>query len=291
MTMLGPQETFLAAARALNRQCPSTRVRWAIARLAKCAGAGRVKGIYEVEDSVRMELDGGDYVDYSVMTYSYEPDLTRCFKAAVKRGGVVVDVGANIGYYTLLAAQLVGADGAVYAWEPNAPTYERLLRNIDLNDSGADISTFCEAATASSGRETLYVFKGVSHGHSSLRDRGAVDAMPVEVASATIDSRIASRISVMKIDVEGAELEVVRGAGRTLTQSRPTIFVELVPRFLEEFGESLEAAIYETWALVPGHRVFHLETKSEVTRGEALGEVIRRDGGNFLFSDLPQAWW
>jgi len=141
-------------------------------------------------------------------------------------GGVFVDVGAHVGRYTIPLAKAVGDGGLVIAVEPHPENYEILVRNIELNGL-KNVVAVNKAAYSRVCKLKLYT--ALRHGqHSVVKDHGLgyviVDAEPVD----DILNRLGvEKVSCVKIDVEGAELEVLKGMRRTLEKHRPRVIVEV----------------------------------------------------------------
>jgi FkbM family methyltransferase len=136
---------------------------------------------------------------------------TKLFKNLVTKGMTVVDVGANIGYYTLLAAKLVGDKGRVIAFEPEPQNYALLVRNIKLN-SYRNVVPVKKAVSRKTGTADLFINKQAgAHGFFPDRDDN-IGVTRVETVS--LDQYFKGRenpIDIIKIDVEGAELAVLQG--------------------------------------------------------------------------------
>ena len=157
----------------------------------------------------------------------------------VRPGDCVIDVGANIGFVTTMLASLVGDHGKVYSFEPSAGTYNELLRTIEANGLGMvepvnsglgeqDVTRELYRATGSSGNDTLI-----------KASAGQVSLGQVKITS--LDAYLAQNtqpISFIKIDTEGYEAQVLRGATETLKKHRPVIYIELCSDYMES---SLEA--------------------------------------------------
>lgn len=153
----------------------------------------------------------------------------------LKRGHTFVDVGANLGFYARVASSLVGDVGQVYAFEP-MPAAFRLLRmntdnltNVTLHDD------------ALSDREGVGEFYVRDHGDaSSLISDG--DGRPIQVKLTTLDKKLSReeigsrRVDFIKIDVEGAELNVLRGAVKTIQAHQPIVYFEFLPIYAEQYG-------------------------------------------------------
>lgn len=152
---------------------------------------------------------------------SYEFTKQKLFSETVRNGSVVYDVGANAGFYTLLASVLVGSTGRVFAFEPLPRNLRYLRRHIAVNRCD-NVTVIAAAAGEASGRGLFKEDPNPSAGHLS-RDEG----FPVEVVS--LDTLVGQgRIpppDYLKVDVEGAELHVLQGAKRMLERYHPAIFL------------------------------------------------------------------
>lgn len=150
------------------------------------------------------------------------------FLDAAKAADVVVDVGANVGFFTLLAAT---NHVAVVAVEPNAANVEILLRNLQRAWSSLDVTVevYPVALGAEPGVQTIY---GTGQGASLLQGWGGIRATygrrtPVTTIDRLLADRLAGKATLIKLDVEGYEFEVLRGAERTLClEPSPTWIVE-----------------------------------------------------------------
>lgn len=143
---------------------------------------------------------------------TYEKYTTILFKRLVTEGMNVIDIGANIGYYTLLAAKLVGEKGRVFAFEPEPRNYALLLRNIELNGYNNVIAQQ-KAVSNKAGKVKLFLDRLESGAHSLYKVREeALEAVVVNAIS--LDGFFKDKeypINVIKVDVEGAEMMVLLG--------------------------------------------------------------------------------
>ncbi len=147
----------------------------------------------------------------------------------LRPGMTVVDVGANIGYYLLLAKRTIGAAGRVICIEPSSENLPELLRNIEIN-AYANVSVHAVALGDHDG-ET-----GLQTGINSGIVEGASGAYTVPLRR--LDNLVDGRIDFLKIDVEGYEGQVLAGAEHLLTSHKPTLFLELHPHIVGRFGFS-----------------------------------------------------
>ena len=172
---------------------------------------------------IRMSLVPRDSVARALFLYgTYEICGTRLLQAFLCPGMTFVDVGANIGYYSLLAARAVGPAGAVHAFEPNEAVRPRLEENIRLNNLLDRVYIRPQAVARTSGESAFYrsVVSDNSGLSSILPGSGRTDVAEM-VPCVSLDDFVASlpstrSIDLIKIDVEGAEAEVLAGGQRVL---------------------------------------------------------------------------
>ena len=170
----------------------------------------------------------------------YEKYETELFKKLIKKGMVVVDIGANIGYYTLLAARFVGEEGKVFAFEPDPYNYSLLCKNIQVNGH-RNVIPVRKAVFSKSGKMKLFLDKSNLGGHSLSEanvDKGA--SITIEVTS--LDDYFKNtdyKIDVIKVDVQGSEMEVLEGMTNTINQNdNVKIITEFWPTGLQNSGSS-----------------------------------------------------
>jgi FkbM family methyltransferase len=146
----------------------------------------------------------------------YEETITNFIKENVKEGDVVLDVGAHIGYYTLLMSRLVGPSGKVYSFEPSPRNFAILKRNVKVNGY-KNIILEQKAVSNNNGKANLYYKKDRSSGDSISKKVG--DAF-TEVDMVYLDDYLKEKkINFAKIDVEGEELNVLKGMKNILKNS------------------------------------------------------------------------
>ena len=173
---------------------------------------------------------------------NYEPELIYLEKL-LSPGSVFIDVGANIGIYALVASKLVGEAGRVIAFEPSAQSFPLLQQNIELNGL-KNIRAF-RVALADRIRKAWLYHPGVPECNSLARDSSSEDEAE-EVTVETLDDMVKrasiSRVDVIKIDVEGAEELVLRGAANVLASMRPAVIFEVNPSYAALFGLSVQGS-------------------------------------------------
>lgn len=170
----------------------------------------------------------------------YEKYETEFFKKLIKKGMVVVDIGANIGYYTLLAARLAGEEGKVFAFEPEPYNYRLLCRNIEVNKY-RNVIPARKAIFSKTGKIELFLDTGNLGGHS-LSEANVDNGASIIVEATSLDDYFKNtdhKIDVIKIDVQGSEMEVLEGMTSTVNQNdNVKIITEFWPTGLQNSGSS-----------------------------------------------------
>ncbi len=235
------------------------------------------------EDLFLKELDGfslyvrdGDAaVGRAVKSGAYEPHVTAIFKNRLKQGMHVLDIGANIGYFTMLSAALVKPSGSVMAIEPN-PENAKLIE-LSRRANGFENITIVQAGA---GRELglLVLNTAYSNGTTS-----ALSGDPAELAEATtvpclrIDDIVApdKPVGFLKIDVEGAEYNALLGASALIRRCHPVIVSEFSPGLMRGIS-GIDARQYVKFVLDFGYRVSIVEPDGGLTACEQDVDKVMR---------------
>ena len=164
----------------------------------------------------------------------YEEGLTKMVLRYLKPGMTFVDVGAHVGYFTLLGAWLVGESGHVHSFEPTPSTFEILKSNVN---KGHNICLNQAAVTSEPGSATLNDFGPAYSGYNSMyrprmasAELGRLKVTQFKTPAVSIDDYVARNDIVpnfVKIDAESAEFEILRGMEQTIGRYRPIISVEV----------------------------------------------------------------
>lgn len=201
------------------------------------------------DEGQRIFLNLDDWIPVQMFwagIYLAEKEETEYFRRLIKDGDIFLDVGANIGYYTLMAARRVGENGRVYAFEPAFDTYKFLKYNIKINKFD-NILTYRLTVSDKSGYVNLNLGNKFNTGSSSVISIPPNFSGKIEkVACITLDEFAKKegigKVDVIKIDVEGAELHVLKGARKLLEENKPRILLEMrrnssaILKYLIELG-------------------------------------------------------
>jgi FkbM family methyltransferase len=198
---------------------------------------GRLQIISTYHSNLLMHLDIHSWVERKILTTGYyEKYIDDFLVRALKPGHVAIDVGANTGCHTLVMASSVGMHGKVIAFEPNPRMFERLKANIQLNRF-CHVELYPIALSERTGHVTLHIPKigdfnqGLGTIHSANLDNHCdhIDASIVRLDE-WVEQNAITRIDLIKIDVEGHEMQVFKGAYNTLLKFKPTLIFEFSVR-------------------------------------------------------------
>ena len=213
--------------------------------------------IKELEDNLRLFVDTSDVViGWGIIRGKYEVDELRFVRRTIGPGQTVLDIGANIGLFTVTMASVVGPTGRVYAFEPLEDLATLLARSVAENNFADRVVLERAAVSDKAGTGKLIsASKTTNAGGAYLNNGLAPSGHDVtEVKLITLDTYPVRRpVHFIKIDVEGAELLAFRGAKELLKQDRPVILSELHPEQLSkvsgctsrEFVAELESCDYK----------------------------------------------
>jgi FkbM family methyltransferase len=189
-----------------------------------------------------------------VISGIWEPQVTALFQRILSAGDVCVDIGANAGYFTLLASRLVGPRGHIYAFEPAPKNYAQLTANLKLNE----VSNVTALNVAAGAAEADGLLEDRSPGQAmrSMIRHGSVDvgspsatAVPVRPVASVLESADRGRLRLVKVDVEGYEAEVLRGLEPVFEAgARPDVIVEVHAGRVDD-AALVVAALCERYAL------------------------------------------
>lgn len=199
----------------------------------------------------------------------------RALRGLVPRGGVSFDVGAHIGYYSLLLSRLVGVAGRVMSFEPVPYTYSFLAHNLRRNGA-ANVLARQVAVGVQEGWVRMSPARGGRLGWSTVDDTGDLES-PCTTLDAEADRAGLERVDFVKLDVEGYEMQALSGARGVLQRFRPTVMFELNAGALAGHGAS-EAALMSFFEGL-GYKLFRagrrgLRPAAEVPRGSTYCNVF-----------------
>jgi len=161
----------------------------------------------------------------SVYFAKVEPEQTETFFRVVKKGHVVFDIGANVGYYTVLSARLAGPQGRVIAMEPAVRNLAYLYRHVMLNKL-TNVTIIPAACSHAVALASFSKGPNCATGHLGAKNDRQGDPVPT-VSVDDVAQQLGLLPDIVKIDVEGAEMDVLQGMRNTLKKTKPAIFLSV----------------------------------------------------------------
>lgn len=214
-------------------------MRW-LAPPERCARLGE----FSVErEGFRFQVQPATPVGWNVLMFgSYEPELRAVFRTAIPSGGVAIDVGANVGWHSLLMARLAGPKGRLLAVEPNPSVRAKLVANLEANRlENVTVIPFAISAVEGVSRflGPAAIDGGSGSGHLLPRDAPSAEtSFDVEIRrlDAVLADTEVSRLDLLKIDVEGFEWPVLQGAEGSIRRFRPQVVFEYNEEYVSRSG-------------------------------------------------------
>jgi len=173
----------------------------------------------------------------------YEKAITRFVEDVIReyRCKIFIDAGANFGWYTTLFAKHAGDEGFVHAFEPVPTTFDNLQRNLDLMDHPTNVKLNNLALGEAKSQAVINVFPGEPVGHASLSNHDRTETIQFACEIIPLDDYLVANsvgnVDFVKVDIEGAELNFLKGAELLLQQQKPPIFLmEMALNQTRNFG-------------------------------------------------------
>ena len=215
---------------------------------------------------------------------SWEPHLVACFRKICRPGSVAFDIGANVGYHTLMLATLAGSEGACYAFEPNSENCRLILLGSERNNI-ANIRLMPIALSDEPGWAYFSMHIGSNGGFVTqhfVASQRHCSVVPVF----TLDDLSLPDVDLIKVDVEGAEYKVLKGGEALLSRSRPAIVsefsVEMTPRV-----SAVAPGHYLAWIQSMDYEIYVLDKQSnEPVSIDPVAEFLNRWGNFTRIEDL-----
>lgn len=217
-----------------------------------------LKGKYANIGGHKMILDTGDSLALS-LNGIYERQETGFVEKEIKPGQTVVDIGAHIGYYSLIFAKLVGPSGIVYAFEPDPTNFSILQKNIKLNGYN-NIVPINKAVTEKSGALNLYVSDGSAGDHKIYNSDENRKTLQID-GVALDDFFKDKKVDFIKMDIQGAEGGALKGMASLLENSKDIkVISEFTPSGIKKYGMEPRAYL-ELWQKL-GFKLYNLNRKT-----------------------------
>ena len=210
-----------------------------------------------------MVLDENDSLNLA-WNRIYDPFETKVMLSLVRPKDVIVDIGANIGYYTLIFSKITGKGGKVFAFEPGRSNFMILKENLRINNYIDRVVTVNKAVTSEDNREINLYLNNTNHGMNRIfksEKYGKGTDSIEKIGTITLDSYFShnqiQKVDFVKLDIEGSEYGAIKGMQQTLKNNESIkIITEFHPTSIREFGvdpieflELLDSFGFDVWSL------------------------------------------
>jgi FkbM family methyltransferase len=200
-----------------------------------------------------------DLIGWKIFFFGeYETGTNNVIEKYVKSGDTVIEAGANIGSETIILSRLVGK-GHVYGFEPNPYTFERLKINKTINElTNADVYDYALGEKDSTIHFNIYP-KGFCNAGMSSKYESTPKTKKIEVTQRTLDSFVRekniAKVDFIKMDIQGAEMDLIQGAANTIAQHKPIIFTEALEIYnnTKQLYETLKGYGYSVYYIEDNH--------------------------------------
>lgn len=233
-----------------------------------------LKNDVTVIDGHTIFLDESDGLHLSTRG-RHEPFYTEVLAKWIKEGDTVVDVGANIGYFSLIAARAVGARGRVYAFEPDPGNFALLKKNITVNNF--DNTTPLQMAVSDrTGGALLFQSDDYMWDHRIFDPGEARKTIPVDAVALDDYFRgIKGRIDLIKMDIQGAEGYALRGMRRLFEKNKKLVLVtEFDPSLLRQTG--IEPHEFVMSLISQGFKILNIDEQNSQVTGVDVNQLVKR---------------
>lgn len=247
------------------------------------------------EVSFALDLDPRILSDHAIQWYldqktTPEPEVVHVMARVLQPGDFAIDCGANVGFFTLLMAQYVKPEGRVLAIEPGHNNLHKFHRNIAINQAMGMV-THCDRPL-SYGTHNVPFYLSRDNGQNACFP-GKDSAVTMELPATTLDAICDENPKLIKMDIEGSELDALKGATRVLSQHPPFIVMELNEKALKAMGTS--SVEVRNFMAAAGYAMFWLDEGGAVPVliPPERQIVLDRENTNVLFSDeasVKKAW-
>ncbi|MFC1722302.1 FkbM family methyltransferase [Patescibacteria group bacterium] len=234
----------------------------------------KIKTDFAIVKGHPMFLDDKDSLDLSINGF-FEEFETELIESLIKRGQVVLDIGANIGYYSLIFAKLVGDKGKVYAFEPDPINFQILKRNVTLN-SYTNIKLINKAVMDKERTINFYLHPTNKGAHKIFRD--SKEDKLIKVDTITLDdyfSKNKIKVDFIKFDIQGAEGHALMGMKKFLKNNEKTkIITEFWPAGLKRGGS--KAVDFLTYFQEQRYDFFNVDENNKTLTHVSVNYLLRQ---------------
>lgn len=214
-----------------------------------------------IRNQIKYEISLNNYNDW-LLFFGINNQHKENIYQKIKNGDVVLDVGSNIGEVLLNMAK-VNPDGRIYGFEPVKSTFDKLQKNVSLNSFS---NIYLNQLAVSDTNETVYYQAKEGHSGGTMMSKESKINSPNFIEAMTLDNfaelNLIEKIDFIKVDIEGFEMNFIKGALQTLKKHKPSIFIEVDHDKLIRQNSSPEELLSILKSI--GYKVLHVKTNEEI---------------------------
>jgi FkbM family methyltransferase len=235
----------------------------------------------EIEGN-RIYLDKQDSLFLSIRGY-HEKTATRIARGSIKEGDTVIDIGANIGYYTLLFAKWVGPTGKVYAFEPEPTNFQLLEKNVKANNY-KNITIFQKAVSDKNDKLSFYISDESSAANQLFKPQKFSQIIDVDSVKLDECLPIDEKIDFIKLDIQGAEGTAIKGMNSILKNNSNTVIMqEWWPDAIKKYGMDSDEHLKILEKL--GYSFYEIDGQNDKTNPITINQLMQKYPNEF-FEDI-----
>ena len=235
----------------------------------------------EIEGN-RIYLDKQDSLFLSIRGY-HEKTATRIARGSIKEGDTVIDIGANIGYYTLLFAKWVGPTGKVYAFEPEPTNFQLLEKNVKANNY-KNITIFQKAVSDKNDKLSFYISDESSAANQLFKPQKFSQIIDVDSVKLDECLPIDEKIDFIKLDIQGAEGTAIKGMNSILKNNSNTVIMqEWWPDAIKKYGMDSDEHLKILEKL--GYSFYEIDGQNDKTNPITINQLMQKYPNKF-FEDI-----
>lgn len=235
----------------------------------------------EIEGN-RIYLDKQDSLFLSIRGY-HEKTATRIARGSIKEGDTVIDIGANIGYYTLLFAKWVGPTGKVYAFEPEPTNFQLLEKNVKANNY-KNITIFQKAVSDKNDKLSFYISDESSAANQLFKPQKFSQIIDVDSVKLDECLPIDEKINFIKLDIQGAEGTAIKGMNSILKNNSNTVIMqEWWPDAIKKYGMDSDEHLKILEKL--GYSFYEIDGQNDKTNLITINQLMQKYPNEF-FEDI-----
>lgn len=243
--------------------------------------------LYLYPNRVGLDIKESNIYKQLALDGTREVAATKVMPSFISPGDIILEAGANIGYYTIMMAQLIEKKGKIFALEPDPDNYIQLVRNLELNKIDQSLVQTKQLGVADSVGEMQFYVTRNSNLHSMVKPKDPTTIKHVETIKTTTIDAFASahtRPNVIRMDVEGFEVHIINGMANLLKSPEPLkMFIELHPQIIGadqtvDMLQTLKQSGFKTHTVITRDTYIRAQLNQATSQNMTIDQLISHPG-------------